>query len=103
MTHPLDRLWDARVERGLALLPCFVQRMVAAVRKPSRRWLRILLGAALSIGGVLSILPILGLWTLPLGLGMIAEDIPPMKRWLERTAQAIERRWLNLKSWWQKE
>jgi hypothetical protein len=30
-------------------------------------------------GGLLGFLPILGLWMLPLGLLLLAEDVPPLK------------------------
>jgi len=40
------------------------------------RMLRIPVGVVLVIGGVLSILPVLGLWMLPLGLLLLAVDIP---------------------------
>ena len=34
----------------------------------------------LILGGVFSFLPVLGLWMLPLGLMVLAVDIPPLKR-----------------------
>ena len=42
-------------------------------------FLRIPVGALLCLGGLLSILPILGLWMLPLGLLVLSEDIPWLK------------------------
>ena len=42
--------------------------------------LRLPAGALLVAGGVFSFLPGLGLWMLPLGLLLIATDIPPMRR-----------------------
>ncbi|MEZ5596286.1 MAG: hypothetical protein R3E84_07840 [Pseudomonadales bacterium] len=45
-------------------------------------------GVLFTIGGVLGFLPILGFWMLPLGLAIIALDIPPMRRrihlWMAR-------------------
>ena len=38
-------------------------------------WLRIPLGILLCLGAVLSILPIFGLWMLPLGLLILSEDV----------------------------
>jgi hypothetical protein len=43
-------------------------------------------------GGVLSILPFLGLWMLPLGLILLAEDIPPLRRARARLLDLLERR-----------
>tara|TARA_B100000676_G_scaffold297204_1_gene338604 strand:- start:2163 stop:2573 length:411 start_codon:yes stop_codon:yes gene_type:complete len=39
-------------------------------------WLRIPLGLLLCLGGILSILPFVGLWMLPLGLLVLSEDVP---------------------------
>ena len=51
---------------------------------------RFVLGLFLIVGGFLGFLPILGFWMLPLGLGFVALDIPPLRRrlfgWLERTS-----------------
>jgi hypothetical protein len=41
---------------------------------------RIPAGLLLIAGGVFAILPLLGLWMLPLGLVLLAEDIPPLRR-----------------------
>jgi hypothetical protein len=50
--------------------------------------LRSLLGVLLCVGGLLGFLPILGFWMLPLGLALIALDIPALRlrllAWLER-------------------
>jgi hypothetical protein len=43
-------------------------------------------------GGVLSILPFLGLWMLPLGLVLLAEDVPRLRLARERILAGLERR-----------
>ncbi|MEM7123168.1 MAG: hypothetical protein AAF563_17945 [Pseudomonadota bacterium] len=60
------------------------------------KWLRISLGVALCLGGFLWFFPVLGLWMLPIGLIVLAQDIP----WLLRRRERIEswlRRALNHK------
>lgn len=47
-------------------------------------FLRIPMGLALCLGGVLSVLPVLGLWMLPLGLFVLSEDIPWLRDHRER-------------------
>jgi hypothetical protein len=47
---------------------------------PSSRPLRIALGIALCIGGLLGFLPILGFWMVPLGLVVLSVDLPPIRR-----------------------
>ncbi|HEY9567120.1 MAG TPA: hypothetical protein VIR38_03445 [Thalassobaculum sp.] len=50
--------------------------------------LRSAAGVLLILGGLLSFLPVLGLWMAPLGAAMIALDIPTLRRrllaWTER-------------------
>ena len=56
------------------------------LRHPDSRLIRIPAGLALMIGGVFSFLPILGAWMLPLGLMLLAADIPPLQRPMARFA-----------------
>ncbi|UZF93937.1 hypothetical protein [Bosea sp. NBC_00550] len=66
------------------------------LRHPASRWVRLPAGALLIIGGCLSILPVLGLWMLPLGLLLLAMDTPflqrPMARLVTRILDWLERR-----------
>jgi hypothetical protein len=68
--------WNARVARLLAKLPRPVRSAMAWLRHPARRWLRLAAAALLVVGGVLAILPVFGLWMLPLGLALAGEDMP---------------------------
>jgi len=61
-------------------LPAKPARFVSWLRKPSSRLVRFPLAILLVIGGIFSFLPILGLWMLPLGLILIAQDIPPLQK-----------------------
>jgi len=47
---------------------------------PQSRALRIALGGALVLGGVVGFLPILGFWMVPLGLFVLSVDLPPVRR-----------------------
>lgn len=86
----LAEAWDRRIEALLARVPERGAAVVRWLRGPSRRLLR--LGAALLfvLGGVFSFLPILGIWMLPLGLALLAEDLPGLKGPLERCARFCE-------------
>jgi hypothetical protein len=66
------------------------------LRKPSSRWARIPAAAFLIVGGLLSVLPILGLWMLPMGLALLADDLPLLSRVRDRLLDWIEQRWPNL-------
>ncbi|MEO6013763.1 MAG: hypothetical protein ABIQ30_09300 [Devosia sp.] len=50
------------------------------IRQPHMHIVRVPLALLLLLGGVFSFLPVLGLWMLPLGLLVLAVDIPPMRR-----------------------
>jgi hypothetical protein len=63
------------------------------LRKPSSRWVRIPLALLLVVGGVFSFLPVLGLWMLPLGLLLIAQDVPLLQKPLAGMLGWIERKW----------
>jgi hypothetical protein len=72
-------------------LPDFAKGLPRLIRDPPRAVIRIPLGIGLVIGGIFSILPVLGVWMLPLGLLLLARDFPQvcrastrMLRWVER-------------------
>ena len=70
---------------------------------PGQPFVRIALGILLILGGIFSILPVLGIWMLPLGLAILAIDVPVARRiqrritirlgnWLHRNQPALARR-----------
>ena len=93
--HDRERRLDLLVRR----LPTRVQTGVHWLRRPSVRWVRIPVGLLLILGSVFSILPIFGLWMLPLGLVLLAEDVKPLRRSMDRVLDWIEHRrphWMGL-------
>ncbi|TNC10351.1 hypothetical protein FF100_23455 [Methylobacterium terricola] len=99
---PLAQAWDERIAHLLDLLPRPVGKAIAWLRAPSRRWVRIPAALLLILGGFLAVLPIFGLWMLPLGLALLSEDLPGMKPGLERSARWLEERWKRVVAWWRK-
>ena len=75
---------ERRLRRLLRRLPSRLQAVTRWLRKPASRWARIPVGVLLIIGGCLAILPVFGLWMLPLGLTLLADDIPPLRRFRDR-------------------
>ncbi len=63
---------------------------------PRSPFLRITIGVLLMIGGLFSILPIFGLWMIPLGMLILSIDIPRVRRWRRRFAVWFHRRYPNL-------
>ena len=56
--------------------------------------IRSLVGLLFMVGGVFGFLPILGFWMFPLGLALIALDLPPtrksIERWMERLSEDLD-------------
>ncbi len=94
-----DHQRERRLELLIRRLPPRVQRAVCWLRRPSVRPLRIGAGVLFVLGGLLSILPVFGLWMLPLGLVLLAEDFRPLRKPEARILSWIERRrphWMGL-------
>ena len=89
---------DPRLDKLVHRLPPRVGDTVSYLLKPSSRWVRIPSGALLVVGGVLSFLPVLGIWMLPLGLALLAEDVPALRSSRSKVFDWIERKkphWLD--------
>ncbi len=68
------------------------------VRRPSSQLIRIPLGVLLILGGIFSILPLLGIWMLPLGLLIMAIDVPILRRPLVYLVLVVEEWWRGVKA-----
>jgi len=84
----LDRHF-AWFEAGLPRGPA---RFVAWLRQPSSRLVRIPLAILLILGGIFSFLPVLGIWMLPVGLLLFAQDVPMLQPPLARMLAWVERK-----------
>ena len=93
--------WDARVAHLLTKLPDGTRSAIECLRHPPRIWPRLLAAVLLIAGDIFSILPVLGLWMLPLGLALMSDDVPWLKTPLEHSARWIERTWRNALAAWQ--
>lgn len=89
---------DPRLAKLVDRLPQRMGDSFSYLLKPSSRWVRIPSGSLLIVGGVLSFLPLLGVWMLPLGLALLAEDVPALRFSRSKVLDWIERRkphWLE--------
>lgn len=89
---------DPRLDSLVDRLPPRMGNAVTYLLKPSSRWVRIPSGALLVVGGVLSFLPVLGVWMLPLGLALLAEDVPALRASRSKVLDWVERKkpqWLD--------
>jgi hypothetical protein len=81
---------DWRLERLINRLPKRIGSTVRFVRQPSGRWLRIPTAVLLIVGGILWFLPLVGLWMLPIGLLLLADDVPLLRSLRTRILNWIE-------------
>ena len=80
--------------------PNLVTRAIAWLRKPQARMVRLPLGILFICAGFLWFLPALGLWCLPLGLLLIAQDVPFLRRPVGRMTLYLLEKWVRLRKWW---
>ncbi len=90
---------DRELDRISARLPGWLGRFLRWLRGPSSRWVRILAGVLLIVGGLVGFLPVLGFWMAPLGALLLAQDVPFLRRpilktlaWLRRKGREWSRR-----------
>jgi hypothetical protein len=92
---------DWRLEALIDRLPQRVGGAVSYLLQPKSRWVRIPAGVLLIGGGLLAFLPVLGVWMLPVGLALLAEDVPAFRSTRSKVLDWIERRrpqWLSSSS-----
>jgi hypothetical protein len=85
MTDADIRRLDRRFDRLQRRLPARAAATLAWLRAPSARWVRVPAGVLLVTGGVFSVLPVLGLWMLPLGVLLLAVAVA-VAAWRDRRA-----------------
>lgn len=92
----LDRAYEGLEEE----VPDRVSRAIRWLREPKARKVRIPLGVLFLAGGLLWFLPVVGVELIPIGLLLIAQDVPFLRKpvgramlWLERKWRSVRRRW----------
>ena len=69
--------------------------MVRWLRLPSSRLVRVPVSAVLIVGGVFGFLPVLGFWMVPLGVLLVAQDVPFLQPPLAGALGWVERKWIG--------
>lgn len=80
--------------------PDRVSRAIRWLRNPEARWVRIPLGVVFILLSFGWFLPVVGLELLPIGLMLIAQDVPFLRKPVARAMMWLEVKWLELKRWW---
>lgn len=96
----LERAFDGLEQE----LPDRVTRAIEWLRDPKSRWVRFPIGLLFMAASFFWFLPVLGVEFFPIGLMLIAQDIPFLRRpvgklllWLESMWRALKRRWRTRK------
>jgi hypothetical protein len=84
--------FDDELNRLLHRVPAWARHGIKFASRPRAVWLRLPLAIGLMIGGLLGFLPVLGFWMLPLGLALLAIDLPFLRRPLGRFLAFINRK-----------
>ncbi|MBB5752806.1 hypothetical protein [Prosthecomicrobium pneumaticum] len=74
-------------------LPAWIGRPVRALRDPSWRLVRLPVAILLIAAGFVGFLPVLGFWMIPLGLILIAQDVPFLQRPILAALLWAKRQW----------
>ncbi len=83
-----------------AEVPGSVARQIRNLRHPDARWARLPVGVLFVLGGLLApLVPVLGVWMIPLGLLFLAYDVPILRRPTANFTIWSTHRWVALKGW----
>lgn len=82
--------------------PGRLSRAIHWLRQPEARWVRWPLGLLLIAGGFFGYLPILGIEMIPVGVLLIAQDIPFLRKPVGKAVLWIEHKWVALRRWWKR-
>jgi len=95
----LDQAYD-ELEREV---PDRVSRAIRWLRDPKGKWVRLPLGLLLIVANLFGpIVPFLGIEFVPLGLLLVAQDIPPLRKPVAKMTLWLEHKWVNLRRRWRK-
>jgi hypothetical protein len=84
---------DRKIDKFAEQLPTGAGKFVRWLAGPSSRLVRIPLALLLIAGGFVGFLPVLGFWMIPLGLLLLAQDVPFIQRPILRVVIWAERKW----------
>lgn len=93
----LDQAYDALEQE----VPDKVARAIGWLRDPKGKWVRIPLGLVLIVANLAGpIVPFLGIEFVPLGLLLIAQDVPPLRKPVAKATLWLEHQWMRLRRRW---
>jgi hypothetical protein len=85
--------FDSELDRLEGHLPDWAKGAFQRARTPGAMWTRLIIALLLIVGGILGILlPLLGFWMVPLGLALLAIDVPFLRGPFGRLLAFINRK-----------
>ena len=97
MPHRDAERLDRKIDRFADELPESAGGFLRWLKEPSSRWVRVPIALLLIVGGVFGFLPVLGFWMIPLGLLILAQDLPFLQRPILQALTWLERKWIQWK------
>ena len=82
--------------------PDRVTHIIRWLRRPEARRVRFPLGILCVIASFFWFLPVIGIELLPIGLALIALDVPVLRRPVGLFILWLEDRWVALRRWWRR-
>jgi hypothetical protein len=94
----LDQAFD-ELERET---PDSVTKAIRWIRSPKSRWVRLPLGILCIVASFFWFLPVIGIEFLPIGLLLVAQDVPFLRRPAARLVLWLEHLWLRVRDWYRR-
>lgn len=91
---------DEQLDRLEGICPAYLAKPVHFLREPRLRWLRMTAGILLIAGSLFWFLPILGLEMFPIGLMLLAIDVPLLRGPVARMIDWGERAVIGMMTLW---
>lgn len=95
-----QQLLDEAFDRLEAQTPDRITSMIRWLRDPRSRWVRLPAGILCIVASFFWFLPVIGIEFLPLGLLLIAQDVPFLRKPVARWMLWLEDRWIEFRAWW---
>jgi hypothetical protein len=93
---------DQAFEKFERETPDFLTRAILWLRRPDARKVRLPLGILFIIASFLWFLPVLGIELLPIGVLLVAQDVPFLRAPVGRMALWLLDRWARFRKWLRK-
>jgi hypothetical protein len=92
MTDAREEL-NAQLRKFEKRMPRKLAGFLHWLRQPQRFWVRIPFAIFFILFGLVGFLPLVGFWMIPVGLLLLAEDVPALAHPVARVLAWIDRKW----------